>query len=353
MNKLNKTLESIRPVDKSVMESTQGRLDNLTKPVGSLGKLEEFARRVVAITGERNPKFSKKVVLTMAGDHGVAVEGVSAYPQAVTEQMVYNFLRGGAAINVLARHAGAKVIVVDMGVAVDIRPHPDLINKKIGLGTRNFCKGPAMSREQAIRSLEAGIEVVEALNSDVKISIICTGDMGIGNTTASSAVSSVFTGKAVADVTGRGTGINNEAFEKKVGVIQKAIEVNRPDPSDPLDVLSKVGGFEIGGLAGGILAGAANRIPVVIDGFISTVAALIAVQMKPEVGDYLFAAHKSVEQGHKAILDMMGLEPILDLNMRLGEGTGAALAMNIIEAGVKILNEMASFNEAGVSKAER
>lgn len=353
MNKLNMTLENIKPVDESLMETTQRRLDNLTKPKGSLGKLEEFARRVVAITGKENPKFTKKVCLTMAGDHGVADEGVSAYPKAVTEQMVYNFLRGGAAINVLARHVGAKVVVVDMGVAADMKPHPDLINKKVGFGTRSFYKEPAMTREEAIRSLEAGIEVVEAINSEGKISIISTGDMGIGNTTSSSAIATIFTGKAVSEVTGRGTGINDETFKRKIEVIQRGIELNHPDPDDPIDVLAKVGGFEIGGLAGAVLAGAAERIPVVIDGFISTVAALIAVKINPNVKDYLFAAHKSVEQGHKVVLDMMGLEPILDLNMRLGEGTGAILAMNIIEAGVKILNEMASFDDAGVSKAER
>lgn len=212
MNKLKTTLDSIKPIDKSLMEPTQRRLDNLTKPLGSLGKLEEFTKRIVSITGEESPKFTKRIILTMAGDHGVTDEGVSAYPQAVTEQMVYNFLRGGAAINVLARHAGAKVIVVDMGVAADMKPHPSLINKKVGLGTKNFYKGPAMTKSEAIKSLEAGIEVVESINSEGKISVICTGDMGIGNTTASSAIAAVFTGKAVSDVTGRGTGINDEAF---------------------------------------------------------------------------------------------------------------------------------------------
>jgi nicotinate-nucleotide--dimethylbenzimidazole phosphoribosyltransferase len=353
MDKLKTTLDNIKPIDKSLIEPTQSRLDNLTKPIRSLGKLEEFAWRIVAITSDENPKFTKKIILTMAGDHGVTEEGISAYPQAVTEQMVYNFLNGGAAINVLARHAGASVVVVDMGVAADLKSHPSLINKKVGMGTKNFYKGPAMTRDEAIKSLEAGIEVVESINTEGKISILCTGDMGIGNTTASSAIAAVFTSKAVSDLTGRGTGIDDETYKRKVEVIQKAIEVNHPDPSDPIDVLAKVGGFEIGGLAGAVLASAANRIPVVIDGFISSVAALIAVEMKQEVRDYLFAAHKSVEQGHKEALDRMKLDPILDLNMRLGEGTGAALAMNLIEAGIKILNEMASFGEAGVSKAER
>lgn len=353
MEKLKTVIEKIKPVDKSLFEPTQFRLDNLTKPIGSLGRLENFARRVVSITGKENPRLSKKVIFTMAGDHGVTEEGVSAYPQAVTAQMVYNFLRGGAAINVLARHVGAEVIVVDMGVAEKLEPHPDLICKKIGSGTQNFIKGPAMTREEAVRSLEAGIEVVESINADNDIDIMGTGDMGIGNTTASSAIAAAITGKPVPDVTGRGTGIDDQTYARKVNVIQKALDVNDPDPKDPIDVLAKVGGYEIGGLAGATLAGAANRIPVVIDGFISSVAALIAVEIKPAVKEYLFAAHKSVEIGHKAVLDRMGLTPILNLNMRLGEGTGGVLSMNLIDAGVKILSEMASFGEAGVSKAKR
>jgi nicotinate-nucleotide--dimethylbenzimidazole phosphoribosyltransferase len=352
MEKLKATLEKIKPVDTSFMERTRARLDNLTKPIGSLGMLEEFAERIVVITGEENPKFSRKVILTMAGDHGVAEEGVSAYPQEVTEQMVYNFLRGGAGINVLSRHVGAEVIVVDMGVAAEMKPHPDLLNKKVSMGTRNMAKGAAMSKDEAIKSLEAGIEVVECINAENQINILGTGDMGIGNTTASSAITAVFTEKQVEDVTGRGTGIDDSAYSRKVATIRRILEVNKPDPKDPIDVLAKVGGFEIGGLAGATLAGAANRIPVIIDGFISSVAALIAVELEPMVKEYLFAAHASVEVGHKAVLDQMGLKPILDLKMRLGEGTGAALAMNLIEAGVKILNEMASFGEAGVSKAK-
>jgi nicotinate-nucleotide--dimethylbenzimidazole phosphoribosyltransferase len=265
--------------------------------------------------------------------------------------MVYNFLNGGAAINVLARHICAEVIVVDMGVAADMDPSPGLVQKKISGGTRNFSKGPAMTREEAVRSLKAGIEVVESANADNRIGIIGIGDMGIGNTTASSATTATITGKPVSEVTGRGTGIDDHAYLRKIAVIEKALEINKPDPGDPVDVLAKVGGFEIGGLAGATLAAVANRIPVVIDGFISSAAALIAVELKPEVKEYLFAAHKSVEVGHGAILDRMGLTPILDLNMRLGEGTGAALGMCLIESGVKILNEMASFGEAGVSEA--
>ncbi len=350
MAKLNETLEKIKAVDKSTYEITQKRLDNLTKPKDSLGRLEEFAKRIVAITGKENPTLSRKIIITMAGDHGVTEEGISAYPREVTAQMVYNFLRGGAGINVLANHVGAKVVVVDMGVAEELKYHPDLIVKKIARGTCNFTKGPAMTKEQAIRSLEAGIEVVEEIVNSSGVDIIGTGEMGIGNTTASSAITSAITGKPVLDVTGRGTGIDDETFSRKVNVIKKALDINKPDPDDAIDVLAKVGGFEIGGLAGVTLACAANRIPVVIDGFISSASALIAVKIKPEVKDYIFAAHSSVEIGHKAILENIGQEPILNLKMRLGEGTGAVLGMSLIEAGVKILNEMASFDEAGVSK---
>jgi nicotinate-nucleotide--dimethylbenzimidazole phosphoribosyltransferase len=350
LEKKKATLEKIKAIDTSSLQATQIRLDNLTKPKGSLGKLEEFAKRVVAITGKRNPSLAKKVIVTMAGDHGVTEEGVSAYPSAVTAQMVYNFLRGGAGVNVLARHVGAQVIVVDMGVAEDLQPHPELIIRKIAKGTQNFTKGPAMTREQAIKSIETGIEIVENIISEKGVDIIGTGEMGIGNTTPSSAITAIFTGQPVEHVTGRGTGIDDATYSRKVSVIKKALEVNKPDPKDPIDVLSSVGGFEIGGLVGVTLAGAANRIPVVIDGFISSIAGLIAVEMKPEAKDYIFAAHASVEIGHRAILDKMGLLPILDLKMRLGEGTGAALAMTLIDAGIKILNEMASFDEAGVSR---
>jgi len=350
MDKIISTLEKINPIDSSLLESTQIRLDNLTKPKGSLGRLEEFAKRIVAITGKRNPSLTKKVIITIAGDHGITEEGVSAYPSEVTPQMVYNFLRGGAGVNVLARHVGAEVVVVDTGVAVELASHPDLIVRKIGMGTKNFAKGPAMSREQAIKAIETGIEITEQIINEKKVDIIGTGEMGIGNTTPSSAITAVFTNKSVQEVTGRGTGIDDETYARKISVIQKAIELNKPNPKDPIDVLAKVGGFEIGGLVGVTLAGAANKIPVVIDGFISSVAGLIAVELKSDVRDYIFAAHASVEVGHKALLDRMQLKPILDLNMRLGEGTGAALAMGLIDAGVKILNEMASFEEAGVSR---
>lgn len=350
MTKLNEILKKVKAVDKSTYEITQKRLDNLTKPKDSLGRLEEFAKRIVAITGKEKPDLSRKIIITMAGDHGVTEEGISAYPKEVTAQMVYNFLRGGAGINVLANHIGARVVVVDMGVAEELQYHPDLVVKKVAKGTYNFTKGPAMTKEQALRSLEAGIEVVEEIINSTGAGIIGTGEMGIGNTTASSAITAVITGKPVLDVTGRGTGIDDDTFNRKVNVIKKALDINKPNPNDAIDVLAKVGGFEIGGLAGVTLACAASRIPVVIDGFISSASALIAVKIKPEVKDYIFAAHSSVEIGHKAILENIGQEPILNLKMRLGEGTGAVLGMSLIEAGVKILNEMASFDEAGVSK---
>jgi len=327
----------------------QGRLDSLTKPVGSLGRLEEFARRLVAITGREMPSLERKLIFVFAGDHGVAAEGVSAYPREVTPQMVFNFLRGGAAINVLARHAGADVAVVDMGVDHDFGPVEGLIGRKVMRGTASILKGPAMARGEALRCVETGIELaVEYARKGYQM--FGAGEMGIGNTTPASAIASVMTGLPVGDVTGRGTGISDEALQRKIAVIEEAVALNRPDPSDPMDVLSKVGGAEIGGIAGLCLGAAARRVPVVVDGFISTAGALIACSLNPAVKDYLFSSHNSVEAGHRAMLDRMGLEPILDLRLRLGEGTGTALAMTVIEAGLRIYREMATFAEAGVSK---
>jgi nicotinate-nucleotide--dimethylbenzimidazole phosphoribosyltransferase len=284
----------------------------------------------------------------MAADHGVVAEGVSAYPQTVTPQMVLNFLRGGAGINVLARHVGARIIVVDMGVASDIEPHTALVSRKIACGTQNMARGPAMTREQAIRSIEIGLEIVK---EEVKkgLDIVGTGDMGIGNTTPSSAIAAAITGEKVEKVTGRGTGIDDKQLTHKVEVIERALEVNKPNADDAIDVLAKVGGFEIGGLCGVILGAAAHCIPVVIDGFVSGAAALIAVGLSPTAKDYLIASHCSVEIGHKAILKYLGLKPILDLELRLGEGTGAALGIFLVEAAAKVLSEMATFAEAGVA----
>jgi len=349
MRKLKETIQAIEPINTKLMEKAQKRLDNLTKPRDSLGKLENLAKRVVGITAKENPFLEKKVIYTMAGDHGVAEEGVSAFPQEVTPQMVYNFLNGGAAINVLARGVGAKVIIVDMGVAASLQPHPNLLIKKIGYGTKNIARGPAMTEEEAVEAITVGIMLFEDELNRNGIDIMGTGDMGIGNTTPSSAIVACLTGAKVKDVTGRGTGIGDAELQNKIRVIETSLEVNRPNPQDPLDVLSKVGGYEIGGLAGCILAAARHKVPIVIDGFISTASALIAAGLAPLVKPRIFAAHKSVEEGHKIALDYLNQSPLFDLNMRLGEGTGAALGMNLLDLSVKILTEMATFEGAGVS----
>jgi nicotinate-nucleotide--dimethylbenzimidazole phosphoribosyltransferase len=348
MKLLNETIANIQPVDRALLAEAQGLLDNKTKPLGSLGRLEEFARRVAAISGSLAPNTAHKVIYTFAGDHGIVEEGVSVFPKEVTQQMVLNFLRGGAGVNVLARHSGAVVRVVDIGVDHDFGQVPELVVRKVARGTRNFAKGPAMTREEAVAALEVGISLaIEAKERGV--AMLGTGEMGIGNTTPSSAIISVLSGKSVREVTHRGTGINDAALENKIRVIEQGLAVNRPDPGDPLDVLTKVGGLEIAGIAGLVLGAAASRIPVVVDGFISTAGALIACELQPLAKEYLFAAHESVEIGHRFMLERLGAEPILDLQFRLGEGTGAALAMGLIEAGVKILKEMASFDEAGVT----
>jgi nicotinate-nucleotide--dimethylbenzimidazole phosphoribosyltransferase len=353
MEKIKGVCYKITELDYALMSKAQARLDNLTKPQGSLGRLEELAKLIVGITGKESPELKRKVIFTLAADHGVAEEGVSAYPKEVTAQMVYNFLNGGAAINVLARHAGARVVVVDMGVAIEIQNSKFKIqnfrDKKINFGTKNFAKGPAMSRDEAVRAIEAGIEIFEE-EANAGIDIIGTGDMGIANTAASAAIAAVFTGVAVEEIAGRGTGIDDAALKHKIAVIKKALAANKPDPKDAIDVLSKVGGFEIAGLSGIILAAAARKVPVVIDGFISGAAALIVYHLEPKVKNYLIASHSSAEKGHRIMLTHLGLKPILDLNLRLGEGTGAALAMSIIEAAVKILKEMATFQSASVSQ---
>ncbi len=304
---------------------------------------------MVAISGNPEPDVSKKVIFTFAGDHGVTEEGVSAFPKEVTPQMVFNFLSGGAGINVLARHAGAEVRVVDVGVDYDFGDAKGLISKKVARGTRNFANGAAMSRDEMLAALRVGIELADKCK-DEGVALVGTGEMGIGNTTPSSAIIAAISGIPVQELTHRGTGINNAALQNKIRVIEKGLAVNNPDPNDPLDVLAKVGGLEIAAIAGLVLGCAANSIPVVIDGFISTAGALIASQLHPNVRDYIFAAHQSVEIGHSFMLKQIGAEPMLDLSLRLGEGTGAALAMTLIDAGVKILKEMATFEQAGVSK---
>ncbi|MEK7765660.1 MAG: nicotinate-nucleotide--dimethylbenzimidazole phosphoribosyltransferase [bacterium] len=343
MDILTKTIQAIEPPDETARVAAARRENTLTKPPGSLGRLEEIAIRVAGIARTPRPRISQKVIFTLAGDHGVAAEGVSAYPQAVTAQMVLNFLRGGAAINVLARHVGARVVVADFGVAAELPADPGLVIRKIGLGTRNILKEPAMSRVDAQRAVEAGIALVGDAD------LVGTGDMGIGNTTPASAITAAITGKSAEEVTGRGTGIDDAALARKARVVAEVLARHRPDPADGLGVLAALGGFEIGGLAGVILGAAAKRIPAVVDGFISTAAALIAVTLAPRAKDYLIAAHRSQERGHAASLAWLGLKPVLDLDLRLGEGTGAALAMSVVEAACKILDEMATFESAGVS----
>lgn len=349
MQKIREVIDQIELLDKNAMKLAKERQDILTKPKESLGILEDLSIKVAGITGNPMPEIRDKVIITMAGDHGVVEEGVSLFPQEVTPQMVYNFIRGGAGINVLGRHVGARVVVVDMGVAAEVE-HQNIVNKKVDYGTKNMTKGPAMSSEQAVRSIEAGIEVFE---DELKrgLDIVGTGDMGIGNTTPSSAIVAAITGEKVERVTGRGTGIDDTALEAKIRAIKKALEINSPDKNDPLDVLAKVGGFEIGGLAGVVLGAAAHRIPVVIDGFISSAGALIATELAPLASQYIIASHCSVENGHKVMLERMSLCPLLNLRMRLGEGTGAALGISIVEASTKILKEMTTFAEAGVSEA--
>ena len=342
-------ISRIQPLDQTAMKAARARQDVLTKPQGSLGRLESLSIQLAGITGQARPRIEHKVVTVMAGDHGVVEEGVSAFPQEVTPQMVLNFLRGGAAINVLAKHVGARVVIVDMGVAAPMEPHPQLVNRRVAAGTANIARGPAMTRAQAEESILNGVDVVEAEISR-GLDILATGDMGIGNTTPSAAIACLVTRRSANEIVGRGTGIDNEGLRRKVLAVENALKVNHPDPQDGLDILSKVGGFEIGGLAGAILGAAANRRPVVIDGFISTAAAIVAATLAPQVRDYLIAAHCSQELGHRLMMDWLGVQPLLDMHMRLGEGTGAALAMSLVEASCKILDEMATFGEAGVSE---
>jgi len=350
MTLLDRTIEGIREPDRTAAAAAQARQDSLTKPQGSLGLLEELSVRIAGITGNPRPRLGPGAVFVMAGDHGVCEEGVSAFPQEVTPQMVLNFVHGGAGINALAKAAGARVVVADVGVAADIEAAPGLYVKKIGRGTRNMAKGPAMSRDEARRSVEAGIEVFEAEFAKAPFGMAGTGDMGIGNTTPSAAIAAVMSGLPVRGLVGRGTGIGDAALENKIKVIEGAIALNRPEARDALGLLASVGGFEIGAIAGIILAAAARRIPVLVDGFISSAGALIAQGLCPLSVEYMIAAHCSVEPGHKAMLATLGLKPLLDMGLRLGEGTGAALAMPICAAACRVLDEMATFGEAGVSE---
>jgi nicotinate-nucleotide--dimethylbenzimidazole phosphoribosyltransferase len=346
---LSDTISHIMPPYAAASIGARARQAQLTKPAGSLGRLEELSVQIAGITGQARPRLSQPAVIVMAGDHGVARQGVSAYPADVTPQMVQNFLAGGAAINVLARHVGARVIVVDMGVASALPWHPDLLDRKIAAGTRDFTAEPAMTPEQARQAVEVGVGIAaDAIAAGADL--LATGDMGIGNTTASSAIVAATTREPPAQVVGRGTGVDDAGLARKVAVIERGLALHRPDPADGLDVLAKVGGFEIGGLAGVMIGAAARRVPVVIDGFISGAAALIGCALAPAVRPYLIAGHRSVERGHAAVFAHLDLVPLLDLGMRLGEGTGAVLAQSLCIAACKTLDEMATFGEAGVSE---
>jgi nicotinate-nucleotide--dimethylbenzimidazole phosphoribosyltransferase len=342
---LSTLLEAIVPPAGATSEA-QRHLDALTKPPGSLGRLEHLAARLVALRGVP-PSIECPVVFTFAADHGVVTEGVSAYPASVTGQMVENFLRGGAAVNVLARQAGARVIVADFGVASPIGGADGLIGCSLGAGTANMARGPAMTRADAERGIETGAGLAETAIAE-GADLLVTGDMGIGNTTAASAITAAITGASPTAVTGRGTGVDDARWRHKVDVVRRALATNRPDPSDGVDVLAKVGGFEIAGLVGVILASAARRVPVALDGFIAGAAALVAASLAPNALHAMFAAHRSAEPGHDAALGHLRLVPYLDLGLRLGEGTGAVLFIHLARAATRIYTEMATFKSAGV-----
>jgi nicotinate-nucleotide--dimethylbenzimidazole phosphoribosyltransferase len=349
---LQKTIRMIEPPDTGSMAAARARQDNLTKPQGSLGRLEELSIMIAGIQGKPTPRIKNKAIIIMAGDHGVVADKVGNWSQEVTSQMVLNFLSGGAGINVLARQINARLVLINIGIAGNLPPHTGLLSHIIEHGTKNIRLGPAMSKEKAIQSITTGIQIVSK-EIDNGLDIIGTGDMGIGNTTSSSAICAAITGYSVKEVTGRGTGIDDEQMVHKMHVIEQALRINHPDATNPIDVLAKLGGFEIGGLAGVILGAAANKVPVVIDGFISGAAALIATSLAPELKGYLIPAHVSAEKGHRLLLQYLGLTPFVDLNMRLGEGTGAALGIFLAEASVRILTEMATFTEAGVSERNK
>jgi nicotinate-nucleotide--dimethylbenzimidazole phosphoribosyltransferase len=348
MNQFEQTMASIKSIDQSLEPAIRAHLDQLTKPPRSLGRLEDLAARYCLIHGTEKPILGRKKIFAFAGDHGVAREGVSAYPKEVTPQMVRNMLAGGAAVTVLANHIGAEVAVIDIGVDDPLTDAPTLIRRKIKSGTNNMAEGPAMSLEEATQAIETGIDLAETVARE-GVTLIGTGEMGIANTTPSSALFAALLPCPVEDITGRGTGIDDAGLIKKIGIIKQALAVNRDRLGDPLGALAAVGGLEIAGICGLCLGAAAAHIPIVVDGFISSAGALAACRLCPPVRDYLFFSHRSEEAGHATFLRLFGVEPILDLKMRLGEGTGAALAMSIIEAGVKIYNQMATFASAGVS----
>jgi nicotinate-nucleotide--dimethylbenzimidazole phosphoribosyltransferase len=353
MNLIEKRIAAIKPLDAEVFAQANQRLAEQARPAGSLGMLETASARLAAIFGTLDVRLTHKVIITCAGDHGVTEEGVSLFPQEVTPQMVFNFVGGGASINVLGKHAGARVIAADLGVNFDFDADLPIFHKKVAKGTANFARVPAMSRQQAEQSVAAGIEIVDELMAQGPLDMLGTGDMGIGNTTPSSAIIAAFSGIPVEKLTGRGTGIDDAALANKIRVIEGALALHRPDPTDPLDVLAKVGGFEIGGLAGLVIGAAAAGIPVVCDGLIATAGALIACELAPAAKAYLFASHRSVEVGHAFMHDHLGVEPLLDLKFRLGEGTGAAVAMELLDASTRLLADIKTFEEVAIADAQK
>jgi len=348
---IEQTARSITPQDDTTRARAIERLGRLAMPYWALGRLMDLAVDLAGMTCSLRPACSRKAVIIMAADHGVAEQGVSRYPREVTLQMVHNIIAGGAGINALARQARAEVFAVDMGVAGDLSEFEGakgFISRSIDKGTKDIARGPAMTRDQAVRSIICGIEIVNDMAED--FDVFATGDMGIGNTTPSAAIVSALTKEPTDMIAGRGTGIDDEGLMLKVGLIEKAIDNNRPDVTDGIDVLTKLGGFEIGGIAGVVLGAASRKRPLIIDGFISTAGAMVAYLINPTVGDYIIAAHKSLEPGHIKALEYIKKQPLLDLNMRLGEGTGAALAMNLVEAACNVLTDIATFEEAHVSR---
>ncbi|MBT5609711.1 MAG: nicotinate-nucleotide--dimethylbenzimidazole phosphoribosyltransferase [Lentisphaerae bacterium] len=352
MSRLKEAIGSIPLPDEGVRERALDRLRNQARPTGSLGVLEDVGAKLAAVSGTLDVCLQRKVVVTCAGDHGIVAEGVSLFPQDVTWQMVANFVNGGASINVLAKHAGARVIVADLGVNHDFDPALPICHKKVRRGTANFRREPAMTREQAVTSVEAGIEIVDELVADGGLDLLGTGDMGIGNTSPSTAIIAAFSGLPVAELTGRGTGLGDEALQHKIDVIDAALRERAPNPKDPIDVLAKVGGCEIGGLAGLVIGAAAHGVPVVCDGLISTAGALIAYELAPAVSHYLFASHRSVEVGHRFMHQRLGVEPLLDLRFRLGEGTGAAVAFHLMDAATRVLANIKTFAEVAIADAQ-
>ncbi len=352
MKRINAVLDRIVPPSAEWREKANERLRQQARPAGSLGVLEDVSARLAGIARTLDVRLERKMIVTCAGDHGICDEGVSLFPAEVTPQMVYNFINGGASINVLARHAGAAVKVADLGVNWDFEPDLPIFHTKIRKGTDNFARGPAMSRDEAIQSIMAGIDIVDQLHAEAPVDLLGTGDMGIGNTTPSTAIIAAFSGLPLDQLTGRGTGIDDEGLQRKVAAIEKGLAVNQPDPRDALDVLAKVGGFEIGGLAGLVIGAAANGIPVVCDGFIATAGALVACELAPPARDFLFTSHYSVEVGHRYMLSRLDREPLLDLKFRLGEGTGAAAAMELIDMATRVLADIKTFEEVAIQDAQ-